>query len=107
MPKLLFFDIDGTLAYPLREPPRSATVAIREARSKGHKAFISTGRTHDSIPPAVAEIGFDGGIFSAGGIVVLGDQILTQIPLVAETEVPRLRWRNLFAMTLRKLAMGQ
>ena len=78
MPKLLFFDIDGTLAYPLREPPRSATVAIREARSKGHKAFISTGRTHDSIPPAVSEIGFDGGIFSAGGIVVLGDQILTQ-----------------------------
>ena len=36
-----------------------------------------------------------------------GEQVLARIPLVAETEVPRLRWRNLFAMTLRKLAMGQ
>ena len=35
-----------------------------------------------------------------------GEQVLARIPLVAETEVPRLRWRNLFAMTLRKLAMG-
>ena len=76
MPKLLFFDIDGTLAYPLREPPRSATVAIREARSKGHKAFISTGRTWDSIPQTVADIGFDGGIYSAGGIVLQDGDIL-------------------------------
>jgi D-alanyl-D-alanine carboxypeptidase (penicillin-binding protein 5/6) len=36
-----------------------------------------------------------------------GKQILAQIPLVAEAEVPRLRWRNLFAMILQKLAMGQ
>ena len=36
-----------------------------------------------------------------------GEQVLARIPLVAQVEVPRLRWRNLFAMTLRKLAMGQ
>ena len=36
-----------------------------------------------------------------------GEQVLARIPLVAQAEVPRLRWRNLFAMTLRKLAMGQ
>ena len=36
-----------------------------------------------------------------------GEQILAQIPLVAEVEVPRLRWRNLFVLTLRKLAMGR
>ena len=35
-----------------------------------------------------------------------GDQILARIPLVAEMEIPRLRWRNLLVLTLRKLAMG-
>ncbi len=34
-----------------------------------------------------------------------GDQILAKIPLVAEKEVPRLKWRNLFVLTLRKMAM--
>ena len=36
-----------------------------------------------------------------------GETILARVPLVAEAEIPRLRWRNLFVMTLRKLAMGQ
>ena len=36
-----------------------------------------------------------------------GETILAQVPLVAEVEIPRLRWRNLFVMTLRKLAMGR
>ena len=36
-----------------------------------------------------------------------GETILAQVPLVAEVEIPRLRWRNLFVLTLRKLAMGR
>ena len=78
MSKLLFFDIDGTLAYPIQSPPTSAAAAIQEARRKGHKAFISTGRTWDGIPQAVADIGFDGGIYSAGGIVLQDGDILAQ-----------------------------
>lgn len=78
MKKLLFFDIDGTLAYPRSIPTPETVSAIRQARKNGHKAFLSTGRTIDSIPPAVAEIGFDGGIFSAGGIVMLGKTVLAQ-----------------------------
>ena len=35
-----------------------------------------------------------------------GETILARVPLVAEMEIPRLRWRNLFVLTLRKLAMG-
>ena len=76
MKKLLFFDIDGTLAYPQQEPPVSSVEAIRQARHNGHMAFISTGRTIDSIPEAVSRIGFDGGIFSAGGQVAIGDTVL-------------------------------
>ena len=76
MKKLLFFDIDGTLAYPQQEPPVSSVEAIRQARHNGHMVFISTGRTIDSIPEAVSRIGFDGGIFSAGGQVAIGDTVL-------------------------------
>ena len=36
-----------------------------------------------------------------------GEQILAEIPLVAESEIPRLRWGELFVLTIRKLAMGR
>lgn len=78
MKKLLLFDIDGTLAVPGQGPSGATVDAIRGARKKGHLAFISTGRTFDSVPPAVAEIGFDGGVFSSGGITKLGDDVLAQ-----------------------------
>lgn len=85
MKKLLFFDIDGTLAYPRQSPPISTVAAIRKARCHGHKAFISTGRTWDSIPQTIADIGFDGGIYSAGGIVMLGSNILAQHYMADQT----------------------
>lgn len=78
MTKLLFFDIDGTLAHPGQTPSPATVAAIRQLRFNGHKAFLSTGRTMDSIPGTVAEIGFDGGIFSSGAVVVCGDQIIAQ-----------------------------
>lgn len=78
MSKLLFFDIDGTLAYPGFSPSAVTVEAIQAARKKDHKVFISTGRTMDSIPAAIASIGFDGGIFSSGGIIVLNNQIVIQ-----------------------------
>jgi D-alanyl-D-alanine carboxypeptidase (penicillin-binding protein 5/6) len=36
-----------------------------------------------------------------------GEQILARIPLVAEVDVARLRWRDLLVLTLRKLALGK
>lgn len=78
MNKILFFDIDGTLAHPGQSPSPATISAIRQARSNGHKAFLSTGRTMDSIPGPVAEIGFDGGIFSSGAVVMCGDQLIAQ-----------------------------
>lgn len=77
MEKLLFFDIDGTLTYPRLNPSTATVDAIRIARSNGHKVFLSTGRTLDRVPEAVMEIGFDGGIFSAGGLAIYGDIVLS------------------------------
>ena len=35
-----------------------------------------------------------------------GEQLLAQIPMVAEKAVSRLRWRDLWVLTIRKMAMG-
>lgn len=78
MSKLLFFDIDGTLAHTGQSPTPATVSAIRQLRANGHKAFLSTGRTVDSIPHAVAEIGFDGGIFSPGAVIAYENQIFAQ-----------------------------
>ncbi|MDD6422535.1 MAG: HAD-IIB family hydrolase, partial [Intestinibaculum porci] len=41
--KLVFFDIDGTLAHGL-EVPASTQSAIKQLRKNGHKVLICTGR---------------------------------------------------------------
>lgn len=78
MNRCIFFDIDGTLAYPGQSPSSSTITAIEAAKRNGHKVFISTGRTMDSIPASIASIGFNGGIFSSGGIIVVDNQIVMQ-----------------------------
>ena len=35
-----------------------------------------------------------------------GEQVLTQVPMVAADPVPRLRWGQVFAMVMRKLSIG-
>ena len=71
MSKLLFFDIDGTLAMPGRTVSRQTRDAIRAARANGHKAFICTGRSPELVNEDILSIGFDGGIFHAGGRAVI------------------------------------
>lgn len=45
--KALFFDVDGTLIdIKTHRVPESAMIAIREARKRGNRIFISTGRSH-------------------------------------------------------------
>lgn len=74
--KLLFFDIDGTLARPGRPPSRPVVDAIRAARANGHLTFLSTGRPSYLVPPEIDAIGFDGYIYSVGGRVLAGGDVL-------------------------------
>lgn len=71
MSKLIFFDIDGTIIAPGQVPSQSTIEAIQSARANGHKVFLSTGRREADVPENVRSIGFDGGIYSAGGRVVV------------------------------------
>lgn len=84
MSKLIFLDVDGTIVPSWQRPSRVTVEAIRAARANGHKVFISTGRVEADIPEYVRSIGFDGGIYSAGGrVVVNGTEILNR-PMPAE-----------------------
>lgn len=81
MKQVLFFDIDGTLAVPGQPPGKAVVEAIREARRKGHLVFLSTGRSEKTVQPSVKAIGLDGGIYSAGGRVVVNGKELFRQPL--------------------------
>ncbi|MBR1779875.1 MAG: HAD hydrolase family protein [Oscillospiraceae bacterium] len=79
--KLIFLDVDGTLTRPGEMlPPPSAVSAIRQARQRGHRVFLCTGRTPALLGPLLP-LGFDGAVSAAGGYVFCGDQVLFDHPL--------------------------
>ncbi|MFA6840447.1 MAG: HAD family hydrolase [Sphaerochaetaceae bacterium] len=67
--KVVFLDVDGTIA-PLDAPiPQSAVDAIRMARQNGAKVLLCTGRSRAELQPNVMAIGFDGMVGGAGAFV--------------------------------------
>lgn len=82
--KLLFFDIDGTIAMPGNDPSEETLHAIRKARENGHLVFLCTGRASYYVDPRVMDIGFDGGIYCAGGRVHVGDRLIADEPIDPE-----------------------
>ena len=80
--KLVFFDIDGTLALG-KEVPKSAQEALKQLRANGNLVFICTGRN-----PVYAQTNFgqyaDGFICCNGRLAVRNDEILFEAPLTQE-----------------------
>ena len=82
--KAIFLDIDGTLTVPGQNvPPESALEVIREARARGHKVLLCTGRNPDMLEP-VLRYGFDGAVAIGGGYVVLDGEVLFDYPMTEE-----------------------
>ena len=96
MPKLLFFDIDGTLCMPGKAPSPRTVEAIQKARANGHKVFLSTGRNITGIPKAVNDIGFDGYITNAGACA----QVYTYIPQLSYAQ-RRYFWGRIIFLNIR------
>lgn len=67
--KIIFLDVDGTLVDYENNLPNSAVRAIREARNKGHKIYVSTGRAKAEMQDHVWDIGLDGMIGGNGAYV--------------------------------------
>jgi len=74
MIKALFFDIDGTLVpYGSGKIPKETAEAIAEARRRGVKVFISTGR-HLAWINNLGDTEFDGYVTVNGGMCVRSDR---------------------------------
>nr|WP_217625232.1 HAD family hydrolase [Bifidobacterium felsineum] len=82
--KLVFIDIDGTLADENHVVPESAQAACHEAQRNGHKLFICTGRSMPKIERSILDLGFDGVVSVAGAQANVGDTLLFQHLVPAE-----------------------
>lgn len=75
--KALFFDIDGTIWNEKNEIPTSTIEAINSIRSKGHLAFLNTGRTRSFMQnEKLLSIGFDGIVSGCGTLIEYRDKVI-------------------------------
>ena len=79
----LFFDIDGTLvSFQTHEIPASTILALTQAKAKGSRVYIATGR-----PPVIlTNLGaiehlIDGYITTNGALCYVGDQLVCCQPI--------------------------
>lgn len=78
------FDLDGTLLSSQATILESSKKAIAEARAKGLKVFIVTGRHHTAVRPYYAELGLDTPVVCCNGTYLYDfqqDRILEANPL--------------------------
>ena len=71
MRKLLFFDVDGTLADRVGKKnvvPQSAKDAIKKLQENGHLCFVNTGRSLSEIDVYLKELNMDGFVCGCGNI---------------------------------------
>ncbi|MBT0889201.1 Cof-type HAD-IIB family hydrolase [Streptococcus lutetiensis] len=76
MSKIIFLDVDGTLVDYHNRIPESAVLAIRQARTNGHKVFVCTGRSRAEMQPELWEIGLDGMIGGNGSYVEYNEEVI-------------------------------
>lgn len=83
--KLLLFDVDGTLISYDGEVPQSCIDGIKQAREKGHKVVVVTGRTKNRA--TVGNIEVDGMICGNGAYVEFEDKVLDDKSLTLEDTI--------------------
>lgn len=74
-PKLLFFDIDGTLLDYTGKMPASAKEALRQARLAGHRLVICSGRSGHQLSDWMFT-DFDGIINCTGARVIFKQNVI-------------------------------
>lgn len=79
MRKLLFFDVDGTIADRVGKKnvvPQSAKDAIKNLQKNGHLCFINTGRALSEIDVYLKELNMDGFICGCGTYILYKTEVL-------------------------------
>ena len=91
MIKALFFDVDGTLvSFNTHTIPTSTTEALKEAKKRGVKLFIATGRPIQLLNniPEVEHL-MDGYILATGALCTYEDKVVRE-DLIPKAEVEAL-----------------
>lgn len=86
--RIIFLDIDGTIAEPgSMAPVPSALEAMERAKARGHKVVLCSGRGYRALRFMLG-FDFDAVVTNAGARITCGDQVLVDFSLSPET----LRW---------------
>lgn len=84
-PRIIFFDIDGTLLSPdTHRIPDSAKQALADAKAQGVLLFIASGRHINFVKadPWLGSFAFDGYVTLNGGYCIVGDdQVIHHTPI--------------------------
>lgn len=83
--KYIFFDIDGTLISHERGILESTIKALNKLKENGHKIFINTGRSLAEVGKGFDRLGFDGFVCAAGSYVKIGDKVVYQRTIDADS----------------------
>lgn len=67
--RVLLLDVDGTLVNYRAELPASAAAAVQEARARGHRVYLCTGRSRAEVYDHLWDLGIDGLIGGNGSYV--------------------------------------
>ena len=85
-PRLLFFDIDGTLLSDItHELPSSLLPALQKAREAGCMLFINTGRTLCNMDPRMDTLPMDGRCQGCGTRIILQGKTLKALEYDTDT----------------------
>ena len=90
---LLFFDIDGTIFDDNRRLPPSVLPAMEEARRRGHRLLINTGRTLCNPDHRLDTFPLDGAVMGCGTRIVYRGETLQSMEYPPEAS---LRLRKIF-----------
>ncbi|MBM6615423.1 Cof-type HAD-IIB family hydrolase [Desemzia sp. RIT804] len=85
MPKIIFFDIDGTLVTHNNSIPDSTKIAIQKLKQNGFIPAISTGRPLTLMQEVAEELGICTFIAMNGQYVVYEGEVIYQNPLPKES----------------------
>ena len=86
-PKLIAFDIDGTILDSNKRPLASTLAALKELRKHGHMLMIATGRSYLFAKEVIEELGFDHYILCNGAGAFVNHQQVYQNILAPEALV--------------------
>lgn len=77
MPKLIFFDIDGTLWDDHMQIPDSTITTLKKLQDNGHKIFLCSGRSRCNIrEPKLLSLGFDGIVAACGNHIEVDGRVI-------------------------------